>query len=92
MSPRQLQHYVLRTFYKPQTWMSFFGAVNILESRDNVQFVHHLAHTRDFSFGTSIELGDKWSLDLNYAYDNDYSSIDIYYFSSAPLLSVLLKS
>jgi hypothetical protein len=85
ISPRQLQHYVLRAFYKPEGWMSFSGAVNILESRDNVQYVHHLAHSRDFSFGTTIEPSDKWSLDLNYAYDNDFSSTDICYFSSAPL-------
>jgi len=85
ISPRQLQHYVLRTFYKPQPWMSFSGAVNILESRDNVEYVHHLAHNRDFSVGTSIEPSDKWSIDLNYAYDNDFSSTDICYFSSNPL-------
>ena len=85
ISPRQLQHYVLRTFYKPQPWMSFSGAINLLESRDNVQFVHHLAHTRDFSLGTSIQPGDKWSLDLNYAYDNDFSSTDICYFASVPM-------
>jgi len=85
ISPRQLQHYVLRTFYKPRSWMTFAGAVNILEDRDNVQFVHHLAHSRDFSVGASIEPNDKWSLDLNYSYDNDFSRTDICYFSSDPL-------
>lgn len=85
ISPRNLQHYILRTFYRPHPWMSFSGAVNILESRDNVEYVHHLAHTRDFSLGTSIQPGDKWALDLNYAYDNDYSRTDICYYSSAPL-------
>jgi hypothetical protein len=85
ISPRQLQHYILRTFYKPHPWMNFSGAVNILEDRDNVQYVHHLAHSRDFSLGASIEPNDKWSLDLNYAYDNDFSRTDICYFSSNPL-------
>ncbi len=74
ISPRQLQHYVLRTTYKPQTWLSFAGTANILESRDNVQTVNHLEHNRDFSFGTSISPSDRWSLDLNYAYDSVYSS------------------
>ena len=45
ISPRQLQHYLLRTTYKPQTWLTFAGTTNILESRDNVQTVNHLEHT-----------------------------------------------
>ena len=85
ISPRQLQNYTLRTFYKPQPWMNFAGAIRIQESRDNVQFVHYLAHSRDFSLGTSIEPSDKWSLELNYAYNNDFSRTDLCYFSSAPL-------
>jgi len=74
ISPRQLQHYRLRTTYKPHTWLTFAGTANILESRDNVQTVNHLEHNRDFSFGTSISPSDRWSLDLNYAYDSIYSS------------------
>ena len=85
ISPRQLQRYILRTFYKPQPWMNFSGAVNIFESRDNVEFVHHLAHNRDFSIGTALGPSDKWSLDLNYAYDDDFSRTDICYYSTAPL-------
>jgi hypothetical protein len=74
ISPRQLQHYLLRTTYKPQTWLTFAGTTNILESRDNVQTVNHLEHNRDFSFGTSASPSDGWSLDLNYAYDSVYSN------------------
>ncbi len=72
--PRQLQHYLLRTTYKPQTWLTFAGTTNILESRDNVQTVNHLEHNRDFSFGTSVSPSDRWSLDQNYAYDSVYSN------------------
>ncbi|HEY3704578.1 MAG TPA: hypothetical protein VGL22_05915 [Terracidiphilus sp.] len=85
ISPRHLQHYILRTFYNPQPWMHFSGAINWLEQRDNVEYVHHLAHTRDFSLGAMIEPSDKWSLDVNYAYDNDYSRTDICYYASSPL-------
>ena len=74
ISPRQLQHYIMRTTYKPHTWLTFAGTVNIRESRDNVDTVNHLEHNRDFSFGTSISPSERWSLDLNYAYDNVYSS------------------
>ncbi|MBN9614582.1 MAG: hypothetical protein J0G35_03315, partial [Acidobacteriales bacterium] len=74
ISPRQMQHYIVRTTYKPHPWLILAGTVNIRESRDNVQTVNHLEHNRDFSFGTSISPSERWSLDLNYAYDDVYSS------------------
>jgi len=85
ISPRQLQHYVLRTIYRPNSMVSFAGAVNWLEDRDNVEYVHHLAHARDFSFGTTIDPGNKWSLEMNYAYDNDFSRTDVCYYATSPL-------
>ena len=42
ISPRQLQHYRVRTAYNPHPWLSFNGTINILESRDNVDTVNHL--------------------------------------------------
>lgn len=88
ISPRQLQHYIMRTTYRPHLWLTFAGTVNIRESRDNVQTVNHLEHNRDFSFGTSISPSERWSLDLNYAYDSVYSStIECYASTPAPPLS-----
>ncbi|WP_348268741.1 hypothetical protein P8936_05840 [Edaphobacter paludis] len=88
ISPRQLQHYIMRTTYKPHLWLTFSGTVNIRESRDNIQTVNHLEHNRDFSFGTSISPSEHWSLDLNYAYDSVYSStIECYASTPAPSLS-----
>jgi hypothetical protein len=85
ISPRQMQHYIVRTTYKPHTWLTFAGTVNIRESRDNVDTVNHLEHNRDFSFGTSISPSERWSLDLNYAYDNVFSStIECYTSTPAP--------
>jgi hypothetical protein len=85
ISPRQLQHYIARTTYKPHNWLTFAGTVNIRESRDNVQTVNHLEHNRDFSFGTSISPSERWSLDLNYAYDSVFSStIECYTSTPAP--------
>jgi hypothetical protein len=83
IDPRQLQHYILRSTYKPRTWLTFAGAVNILEERDNVQTVNYLAHNRDYSFGTSIAPGERWSLDLNYGY-NDANSSVIQCYASTP--------
>lgn len=85
ISPRQLQHYILRSTYKPHTWLMISGTANIFESRDNVQTVNHLQHNRDFSFGTSVSPSDHWSLDLNYGYDDVYSStIECYTSTPAP--------
>jgi hypothetical protein len=80
-----LQHYIVRTSYKPHPWLTFAGTVNVRESRDNVQTVNHLEHNRDFSFGTSISPGERWSLDLNYAYDSVFSStVECYASTPAP--------
>ena len=74
ISPRQLQHYRVRTAYNPHPWLSFNGTINILESRDNVATVNHLFHNRDYSFATVITPSEKWSINLNYAYDDIFST------------------
>lgn len=85
ISPRQLQHYVMRTTYKPHPWLTVAGTVNIFESRDNVQTVNHREHNRDFSFGTFVSPSERWSMDLNYAYDSIYSTtIECYTSTPAP--------
>ena len=85
ISPRHMEHYRLRSTYKPQPWLSLSGAVNIREASDNVQTVNHLEHNRDFSAAASIAPSEKWSLDMNYGYDSVYSStIECYASSAAP--------
>lgn len=85
ISPRQLQHYIVRTTYTPRPWLAFDGTMNIRESRDNVQTVNHLEHDRDFSLGTTISPNEHWSLDLNYSYNSVYSStIECYASTPAP--------
>src|SRR5205823_651256 len=42
-------------------------------------------HARDFSFGTTIDPGNKWSLEMNYAYDSDFARTDICYYSTSPV-------
>ncbi len=76
ISPRQIQHYRVRSTYKARPWMNLSGTINIFESRDNVSFVHYLHHARDYSFGANLAKSEKWSVDLNYAYNDVYRSID----------------
>jgi len=84
ISPRQLQHYVVRSTYKPRTWATISGTVNIFESRDNVQTVNHLEHNRDFSFGATLSPSERWSIDLDYSYNSVYSSTLECYASTPP--------
>ena len=84
ISPRQLQHYVVRTTYQPHPWLTFSGAANIFESRNNVTTVNHLEHNHEFSFGASAAPGEKWSLDLNYGYSDVYSTTILCYASTPP--------
>ncbi|CAN5654230.1 hypothetical protein BH10ACI4_BH10ACI4_24070 [soil metagenome] len=83
ISPRQLQHYRFRATYRPQKWISIAGAVNILESRNNVFGIHHLQHSRDYSISASVARSERWAFDLNYSHDSVFSRTDICYVSSA---------
>ncbi len=85
ISPRQMQHYRLRTAYNPRPWLNFAGTINILEDRDNVQTVNHLAHNRDFSFSLAAHPSEKWGIDLSYAYDSVFSRTDECYIATPPV-------
>jgi hypothetical protein len=85
ISPRQLQHVIVRSNWKPQKWMTFTGTVNIFESRDNVQFVNYLQHNRNYSVGAVIAPDGAWSLEANYSYGSVYSTIaECYTVTPAP--------
>ncbi len=75
ISPRQTQHGILRSNWKPKKWMTFTGAVNIFESRDNIEYVHYLQHNRNYSAGAVIAPGGNWSIEANYSYGSVYSTI-----------------
>ncbi len=85
ISPRATQHYRLRASYNPHPWLSVAGTINILEDRNNVQTVYHLAHDRDFSFAAMINPNETWGIDVNYAYQSIFSRTDFCYTSGAPV-------
>ena len=85
IDPRQLYQYVVRASYKPRSWISASGAINIFNSQDNVETVNHKEHNRDYSFGVSIIPSEKWSIDMNYSYNSVYSTtLECYPSTPAP--------
>jgi hypothetical protein len=83
ITPRNMQHYIVRSTYKPRPWLTFAGTINIFEARDNVPTVNHLEHNRNFSFASSFSRSEHWSVDLDYSYSSLFSST-LMCFASTP--------
>ncbi len=84
IDPRQLYQYTVRASYKPRTWLSVSGGINIFNSQDNVETVNHKEHNRDYSFGMSVIPSEKWSIDMSYSYNDVYSTTLECYPSTPP--------
>ena len=84
IDPRQLYQYIVRASYKPRTWLLVSGAINLFNSQNNVETVNHKEHDRDYSFGMSIIPSEKWSIDMNYSYNDVYSTTLLCYPSTPP--------
>ncbi|MHB8888324.1 MAG: hypothetical protein ACYC46_05850 [Acidobacteriaceae bacterium] len=76
ISPRQLQHYRIRTTYKPVAWTTLSGTFNDLERRDNVTYVNHLDHSRSVTFGASVMPNEHYGFGLNYGYIDVFTQTD----------------
>ncbi|PYY12925.1 MAG: hypothetical protein DMG60_22970, partial [Acidobacteria bacterium] len=75
--PRQFQDYRLRATYKPKDWINFGSAIVIREGRNNVSDVGHLDHNRSYGFTASVNPNEKFSLDVNYDYNDVFSRTNI---------------
>lgn len=85
ISPRQLQHYQLRTTYQIKSWATIFGVFNDRERRNNVTYVRHLDHSRAFSAGADLTPSQRYSVELNYGFLNVLTRTDECYTSTPPL-------
>jgi len=79
ISPRAMQHYLIRTTYKPREWATISGTFNDLEQRDNVTLVNYLSHSRSVSVGASLMPNAHYGVDLNYGYLDVFSTTNICY-------------
>jgi len=73
VSPRQWQHYQLRSSWKPKSWATLSGGFNDLERRDNVQNVGRLDHSRSFTASTVLSPSEHYGLDMSYGYLDVFS-------------------
>jgi hypothetical protein len=77
VTPRQFQDYRVRATYKPKSWVSAGSAIVIREGRNNTSDVGHLEHNRSYAFTAAVTPNDKFSLDLDYDYNDVFSRTNI---------------
>lgn len=82
ISPRALQHYRLRSTYKPKDWVAISGSINDLERRDNVTYVYHLSHSRSFTAAATLNPSEHYGVELSYGYVDIFTRTDECYASS----------
>ena len=78
---RNLQVYKIHATYRPTTWASVDGTIDIHENRDNVFTVNDLEHDRHYSFSTTLSPNSNLAIDLGYTYSDFFTNIDICYAS-----------
>jgi hypothetical protein len=89
---RQTKHYRFHTTYKPKPWATVSGAYNDLERHNNTNNtgtpsidgpLGHIDYSRNVSLGVVLAPTEHFSFDVNYAYQDVYTSTNICYFSAA---------
>ena len=70
--PRQIQSYKVHVNYRPRTWATIDGAVDIHENRDNVSQVNNLEHGRTYGLSMVLAPNPKFAYTLGLNYTNIY--------------------
>lgn len=100
MGFRQLRHYRVHTLYRPRPWATVSGAFNDMESHNNTNNnqgfpgntapyfgpLAHVARARVVSFGAQLLPGERYGLDLNYAYNDVYMADNICFQGAAGVM------
>jgi hypothetical protein len=92
VAPRQLQHYRIRTTYRPETWATFSGAYNDLERHNNTNNtgtasvdgpLQHVDHSRILSLNADLMPNEHYGFDIGYAYSDVYTATNICFLGTA---------
>ncbi|MDE3188220.1 MAG: hypothetical protein KGM96_11970 [Acidobacteriota bacterium] len=79
LQPNRLYHLRGRVKVTPYKWINFAATGNTFGAQNNDPLVNHHERNNDFSLATQIIPSDTFSMDLNYAHDDVFSSTDICY-------------
>jgi hypothetical protein len=90
ISPRQQQNYRARAMYKPKSWATISGTMNIWEARNSQIDVEAKQHYRNMGGSAMLFPNQQFSLELNYNYTDILQNAFICYNGSfiAPGASV----
>jgi hypothetical protein len=92
VAPRQLQHYRIRTTYRPHTWATFSAAYNDLERHNNTNNtgtasvdgpLQHVDHSRILSLNADLMPNEHYGFDISYAYSDVYTATNICFLGTA---------
>lgn len=73
ITPRLLRHYQINSSYTPVHMVELTGAVDFLDSSDNVIEVQDKEHNRSYSLSTILTPNSRFSFDLSYNYNDIFS-------------------
>ena len=93
IGPRQTKHYRMHTRYRIKPWATLSGAYNDLERHNNTYntpstytgdgLLKHVDHSRIVSLGATLAPNEHYSVDVNYAFSDVYTSTNACYLSGA---------
>jgi hypothetical protein len=92
VAPRELEHYRIRTTYRPHTWVTFSGVYNDLERHNNTNNtgiasvdgpLQHVDHSRVLSVNADLMPDEHYGFDIGYAYSDVYTATNICFLGTA---------
>jgi hypothetical protein len=78
-APNKIHDIRFRVQAKPKEWIDFAASVNGFIADNDDPLVNHKEHNAGFSFTTHVTPAASMNLELDYAYQNIYSSTDLCY-------------
>jgi hypothetical protein len=84
ISPLAVQHYNLRTSYKPKDWATMTAAYNDLERQNDATNVNHKDHNRMVALGASANPNLHYGFDVAYGYTDAFSQTGLCYVATPP--------
>ncbi|HVC00245.1 MAG TPA: hypothetical protein VNJ12_13070 [Candidatus Dormibacteraeota bacterium] len=73
ITPRLLRHYQINSTYIPVGWADITGAIDIVDSSNDVTEVQNKEHNRSYGLSTTFMPAGRFSFDLSYNYNDVYT-------------------